>query len=692
MKWFNDLKIVKKIGVIFSLAIFVALIIGYIGISNMSNMHNNASLMYSENTVPLVKLNKALESTYKIRLEVSNLLLKENVDARNRDIRKIKEYKKSVEATLSAIETTDLNKEEKSYLKTIENVYSDFVLKTDEIIQLVDKDQPDAAIKLERGDFTKDAEGMTKTVNSLIAVFEHKADSLNNTIVDEKRIADIEIYSVIFGGIVLIIFLGFYLSRLINNPISQLSDRITNLRKVCVTSLAKGAVQMAKGDLNIKMTTSTKPLEINSKDELGLLAVNVNEIIKMTQKTVASVELAAKTIGNLVEESQTMVSATINGELNKRIDAEKFDGEYKVILEGLNKAVETVARPINEAEKILEIMATGDFTVRLTGDYPGDYLMLKNSINQVADSLNEAFLRVMDAADATASASTQISSSAEEMAAGSQEQSAQTSEVATAVEQMTATIFESTKNIVKAAELAKDSGTNAKEGGEVVKKSIEGIEVIATVVSEAAEIVEELGESSNKIGEIIQVINEIADQTNLLALNAAIEAARAGEQGRGFAVVADEVRKLAERTTKATKEIGMMIKQIQKDTQGAVNSMEQGTVEVNTGKELAKKSGESLEKIINGFEKVVEVVNEVASVSEEQSENAEHISQSVETISSLSLESSVGAEQIAQATEDLNHLTENLQDLAQQFIIDGRVMDVESSSYHVRENGKIVET
>ncbi len=185
--------------------------------------------------------------------------------------------------------------------------------------------------------------------------------------------------------------------------------------------------------------------------------------------------------------------------------------------------------------------------------------------------------------------------------------------------------------------------------------------------------------------EKLQVIDDIADQTNLLALNAAIEAARAGEQGRGFAVVADEVRKLAERTTKATKEIAEMIKQIQKDTSGAVSSMKLGTTEVEKGKLLAHKAGDSLSEIITGAEKVAEIINQVAAASEEQSGAAEHISKNIESISSVTQQSASGIQQIAHASEDLNRLTLNLQELVAQFKV-----DEDGSKLAVRTNGKLI--
>ena len=231
--------------------------------------------------------------------------------------------------------------------------------------------------------------------------------------------------------------------------------------------------------------------------------------------------------------------------------------------------------------------------------------------------------------------------------------------------------METTRNASLAAETARISGLDAQEGGRVVKETMDGMVRIDKVVKESAATVQALGRSSDQIGEIVQVIDDIADQTNLLALNAAIEAARAGEQGRGFAVVADEVRKLAERTTKATKEIATMIKQIQKDTAGAVESMSRGTDEVEKGRALAERSGVSLTAIITGSQKVVDVVTQVAAASEEQAAASEEISKNIEAISSVTQESAAGIQQISLAAEDLNQLTANLQDLLGQFSLGG---------------------
>ncbi|HEX3075132.1 MAG TPA: methyl-accepting chemotaxis protein, partial [Ignavibacteriales bacterium] len=190
------------------------------------------------------------------------------------------------------------------------------------------------------------------------------------------------------------------------------------------------------------------------------------------------------------------------------------------------------------------------------------------------------------------------------------------------------------------------------------------------VVSQAAINVQELGKSSEQIGEIIQVIDDIADQTNLLALNAAIEAARAGEQGRGFAVVADEVRKLAERTTLATKEIAGTINKIQKNTAITVESIVKGTEEVERGRELASRTGTYLKEIISSSERTAEVVTQVAAATEEQSAAAEQISKNVESVSNIAEESSAGAMQIAKAADDLNRLAVQLQNLVNRFRID----------------------
>ncbi|MFO0729980.1 MAG: methyl-accepting chemotaxis protein [Nitrospiraceae bacterium] len=238
-----------------------------------------------------------------------------------------------------------------------------------------------------------------------------------------------------------------------------------------------------------------------------------------------------------------------------------------------------VLQPLAKMTEISKDIAKGegDLTKRVPVEGDDEIARLGGYFNEFIEKLQKMIKKVAHVTDKVASASVELSATAEEISKGTENLTSRASQTAAAVEEMNATVGQVAQNSGKAASLAQDTVKTAQEGGAVVSSTISGMQHLSEAVSNSATIIAELGRSSDQIGEIVRTIEDIADQTNLLALNAAIEAARAGEQGRGFAVVADEVRKLAERTTKATKEIGDMIRQIQHDTRGAVDSMQQGT-------------------------------------------------------------------------------------------------------------------
>ena len=359
-----------------------------------------------------------------------------------------------------------------------------------------------------------------------------------------------------------------------------------------------------------------------------------------------------------------------NGEIVGALEYIADISAVKEIQDYLTRSTKTILDAMNK-------FSNGDLTIQVKSEKNDDDIAkLFDGFNKSVKNINHIVGQVVEAVSSTASASAQISSSAEEMAAGAQEQSAQTAEVASAVEQMTSTILEATRHTAVASESSARAGSAAKEGGQIVLQTVEGMSRIAEVVIKAGVTVKELGDSSDQIGEIVQVIEEIADQTNLLALNAAIEAARAGEQGRGFAVVADEVRKLAERTTAATKEISGMIRKIQVDTGGAVESMELGVEEVEKGKHLADRAGNSLDTIIKGSIEVVDLITQVAAASEQQSSTVTEIGRSIDGINSVTQESASVTQQIARAAESLNMLTGDLQELVGRFKLEEKEISV----------------
>jgi methyl-accepting chemotaxis protein len=329
-----------------------------------------------------------------------------------------------------------------------------------------------------------------------------------------------------------------------------------------------------------------------------------------------------------------------------------------------------VAKPMANVVEVLRVAGEGDLTKRIESKSSDEMGILATGFNAFLENMVSMVTEIRGTSQAVASASTEIAASADEMASGLQEQETQTQQVAAAVEELSQSVTEVAAKSSDATQSSEESQHLAEEGGSVVRSTVEEMQGIATEVNASAQTINALGVQSEKIGEIIAVINDIADQTNLLALNAAIEAARAGEHGRGFAVVADEVRKLAERTTQATEEVSSSIRGIQGETISAVAQIEAGSERVGKGVDLANQAGSSLETIVTGCQSVQGMVQDIAAAANQQASASDEIARAIENISSVTRQSSEGAGQASQAAGDLAHQAEQLMDLVGKFKVD----------------------
>jgi methyl-accepting chemotaxis protein len=341
-----------------------------------------------------------------------------------------------------------------------------------------------------------------------------------------------------------------------------------------------------------------------------------------------------------------------------------------VLLIGCGVAlVRSVSKALHSMISMVKDVAEGegDLTKRLTIISHDELGELAKWFNTFLDKIHGIITQVAGTAEQVAGASEELSSSATLQAQGADHQKDQTTQVATAMQEMSCTVQQVSENCSRAAEASSRAAETAREGGTVVEKALAQMRLIAESVAKTAKEIGELGRSTEQIGRIAGVIDDIADQTNLLALNAAIEAARAGEQGRGFAVVADEVRKLAERTTTATKEIAQMITTIQDGTTGAIKAMEVGSQQVQEGVTSTARAGESLKQIIHMSEEVGSMITHIATAATQQSGATADVNQSMDQIARLVKESAVATQQSAKACQDLSELALALQNMVGSF-------------------------
>ena len=323
--------------------------------------------------------------------------------------------------------------------------------------------------------------------------------------------------------------------------------------------------------------------------------------------------------------------------------------------------VRSITVPLNLMQATIgEVEQSSDFSRRVPVDGDDEVGRTAKSFNELMSVLQQSFRLMQDNVAQVSEAAHRLSAEAVQVAASSERESEDTAAMAATVEQVTVSINHISGSAKDALDISNQAGKLSDEGGKIIHDAADEMTQIADTVRQTSQTIETLGQQSNQISSIVQVIKDVADQTNLLALNAAIEAARAGEQGRGFAVVADEVRKLAERTTKATEEITQMIVSIQSSSQAAVAAMGGTVRQVDGGVALAHRAGEAINQIRGGADRVIAVVNDISLALTEQSSASDNLAGHVEAVAQITERNSFAAKSSAQEAQNMDQLAKSM--------------------------------
>ena len=329
----------------------------------------------------------------------------------------------------------------------------------------------------------------------------------------------------------------------------------------------------------------------------------------------------------------------------------------------------SIVAPLNKALYAAQTIAGGDLTKAIEVDGKDEPAQLLKALSDMQSSLRRTIEQIAGSATQLGSAAEELSAVTEEASRGLQQQNNEIEQAATAVNEMTAAVEEVARNAVSTSEASNQSTQAAREGRDRVVETVGAIQTMTQDVQNTSVMIEGLAAQGRDIGKVLDVIRAIAEQTNLLALNAAIEAARAGEAGRGFAVVADEVRALAHRTAQSTQEIEKMVAGIQNGTGEAVNSMQQSNQRTQTTLEMARAAGVALEQITSSIHMINERNLVIASASEEQAQVSREVDRNLVNIRDLATQSAAGANQTSAASHELSRLAVDLSGMVARFVI-----------------------
>ena len=458
----------------------------------------------------------------------------------------------------------------------------------------------------------------------------------------------------------------------------SLKKHLNQLRAIAANSgVNLQDIQLVESRVDAWITKAAKP-EIDSRREINSHHMTIDDAARLMQNGPGKniMDSLRVELKRIVDAEEILIAARSEEQESTSNFAINFSvvGTLAAILIGLSVAffiTRGILTPLQATNNILKDIAEGegDLTIRVPVDTNDEVGELGTSFNAFVEKLQSIIGEISDASSQMASASKEMTEIVEQTSTGIGQQKQETSMVATAITEMTATVLEVASNAEGASSAAGKANNEAKEGRQIVYSTVEAITDLATNIEHSASVMEELKKNSANIGAVLDVIKSIAEQTNLLALNAAIEAARAGEQGRGFAVVADEVRTLAQRTQQSTTEIESLIDNLQNGAEQAVKVMTKSREQTDLSVEKAQHAGQSLSSITQSVETILQMNTQIATASEEQSAVSEEIQRNVVNIQNIAEETSAGAEQTNNASAELARLGGQLSTLVGQFKI-----------------------
>ena len=672
MSFIDDMKIGKKLLGGFIIVLLIMAIIAVYAYSSSNDAAARSKEMYDQNLVAIDQMGSISSDFQQMRAEIYRYVYVPS--SRSGEIATIAGLKSSIKDNIDTYRNLDLNAADKAALDKFDTNYATFIVEYDKALKDTDDgDQKAVDTALSAGSPLITAR--TNTVAAYKEIIKNNRDNANKLNAESTAAAAAaSMYLAILSiaGILIGLGVAIYLSKSITGPVNLVAENLKELSKGHLGNRMKMDRKDEVGEMADVMDLFSDDLQSNVIGTMKKIAdgdLSVDVQAKDAQDEISpALKMTTESLRALVAEATVLSKAAVEGKLATRGNADKFKGGYRDIVSGVNQTLDSVVGPVNEAMRVSNEYASGNFTSRVDEklSVQGDFIKFKQALNNIGIEVSKSLSVVSQQVGDLAASAEEANASVEEVSAGSAQVAKNATgvsvnaekatqgieQVQKAMEDLSHTIQDVATKSEVVAKLVQDTTDFSKDGMELAQKTEKGMQGITKSSNDVNQIIGEIKDQMDKISEIVNLITDLANQTNLLALNAAIEAARAGDAGRGFAVVATEVKSLAVESRASAERIAEMINNLQKQTLDAVDAVTAANAGVREGSEALVETLSSFNKIVTSIDKISQNVSEVAAAAEEQAASVEEVTASVNEVGGLMQNTTREATDAAAASEE----------------------------------------